>query len=187
MTRPLVWGTLIGGLVLFLWGALYHAALPFYTGSIQPFTNEDAVAQALAGAAPRAGTYALPHMPANATGEQRRAAEERAQRGPQVLAFVRPGPLGSMGTYLGRQLAIDLAVGLVATMILLLARPAGYGTRVLLLVVVGLAVWLATGAPHWNWYSSGAAYAMAELGEHLGGWALAGLVLARVAAPREAR
>jgi hypothetical protein len=187
MTKPLALGTLLGGLALFLWGALYHAALPFYTSSMQSFTNEDAVAQAVLAGAPRAGTYAVPHMPANATGEQRQAVEERAQRGPLVLAFVRPGPFGSMGTYLGRQLAIDLAVGLVATLILLLARPAGYGARVLLLVVVGLAVWLATGAPHWNWYASGAAYAMAELGEHLGGWALAGLVLARVAAQREPR
>lgn len=186
MTKPLALGTLLGGLVLFLWGAIYHVALPFYTGSMQSFTNEEAVAQALAAGAPRPGTYALPHMPAGASDEQRRSVEQRSQRGPLVLAFVRPHGFGSMGPYLARQLAIDVAVALVATLIVLIARPQGFRNRVLLLVLVGLAIWLATSASQWNWYSSGAAFAMAELAEDLVGLTLVGLVVARVAAPRAA-
>jgi hypothetical protein len=71
-------------------------------------------------------------------------------------------------------------VGLIATLILLHAKPLSYGGRVLLLAMVGLAIWLSTSAPGWNWYSSGAAWALSELGEQVGGWTLAGLVLAKV-------
>lgn len=123
MTKRLVLGTLAGGLALFLWGAIYHMALPFYNAALLPFTNEDAVASAVAAGAPRPGTYALPNVPPNATAEQRRqsmsAVEEKAQRGPMVVAFVRPGPLGSFGRLLGVQLVTDLLLGLIATLILL--------------------------------------------------------------------
>jgi hypothetical protein len=184
MTKPLALGTLLGGLALFLWGAIYHMALPFYNAAMLPFANEDTVAQAVVAGAPQPGTYVLPNLPAGATDEQRKqgmsAIEEKAQRGPMVLAFVRPGPLGSFGTLLGVQLVLDLSLGLMATLILLNARPQSFGGRVLLLAGVGLAIWLSTSAPEWNWYSSGAAWALANLGEQVGGWALAGLVLAKV-------
>src|SRR5262245_55366176 len=184
MTKPLALGTFLGGLVLFLWGAIYHMALPFYNAAMLPFGNEDAVTQAVVAGAPKPGTYVLPNVPATATAEQRKegmsAVEEKAQRGPMVLAFVRPGPLGSFGTLLGVQLLIDLGCGLMATLILLNAKPLGFGGRVLLLAFVGLAIWLSTSAPEWNWYSTGAAWALANLGEQVGGWVLAGLVLAKV-------
>jgi hypothetical protein len=184
MTKPLAMGTLLGGLALFAWGALYHVALPFYNASMQSFAGEDAVTQAVVAGATKPGTYMIPNVPANATPEQRKqqmsAVEEKAQRGPMVLAFVRPGPLGSFGTLLGIQLVIDLSVALMATVILLNAKPVAFGSRVLLMMGVAVAVWLSTSAPYWNWYASGAAWALAELGEELGGWTVMGLVLAKV-------
>lgn len=184
MTKRLALGTLAGGLTFFFWGAIYHTALPFYNAALRPFTNEDAVAQAIVAGAPQSGTYGLPNVPPGTTAEQRHeamsAAEEKGMRGPMVVAFVRPGPLGSFGARLGTQLVIDLTLGLLATVLLLYAKPASLGGRVLLMAAIGLAIWLSTSAPHWNWYFSGAAWALAELGEQMGAWILAGLALAKI-------
>jgi hypothetical protein len=74
----------------------------------------------------------------------------------------------------------DLTLGLLATLLLLYATPTAFAGRALLLAAVGLAVRLASSVPHWNWYSAGVAWTMAELGEHVVGWTLVGVALARV-------
>jgi hypothetical protein len=39
MMKPLALGTILGGVVLFIWGGLYHAALPFGRMAFERFTG----------------------------------------------------------------------------------------------------------------------------------------------------
>ena len=60
--RMLVAGV-IGGIVLFLWGAIAHMALPIGEMGMKVATNQDAALAAVsASATPGAGVYMLPGM-----------------------------------------------------------------------------------------------------------------------------
>ena len=181
MTKPLTLGTLLGGVILFAWGAVYHAVLPFANQAFLGFTNEETVTQAIVANAPRSGVYFLPYIPQDKGDAAMKAAEEKMTRGPFVLASVRVGPMSSMGALLGTQFVLDLLTAFFLTLLLLHARPKSYGGRVAFLVGVALGGWLAISAPSWNWYSFSGGYVVAELGDVGIGFALAGLALAKIA------
>src|SRR5712692_3296990 len=123
-------GTVLGGIILFAWGAVSWMALPWREGTILPFTNEAALTQAIAANAPRSGIYLLPSPhPQDKAADA--AAKEQMMKGPMVFASVRLGPMGSMAGFMAIQFAIQLASALLATVLLLHARPLAYGGRVL--------------------------------------------------------
>lgn len=173
-------GTVLGGIILFAWGAISWMALPWRESTILPFTNESGLAQVIVAGAPRSGMYMLPsaHRGDNAA---QAAAQEQMMKGPMVFASVRLGPMGSMGGLMATQVAIQLASALLATILLLHARPMAYGGRVLFVVGIALAVGVAGHLPEWNWWSFSAGYTMLDIADLVIGWGLAGLVIAKVA------
>jgi len=169
-------GTLLGGLVMFAWGAASHMVIPYGTLVFLRFSDEDTVARAISANAPRSGVYFLPYMPeGDPAGMQ--AAQEKLARGPFVFAAVRAGAMGETRGYFIGQLVIDLLAGLLTTVLLLQARPATATARALFMGVVGLAAWVAASLPAWNWYAFSLAFTLASLLDLVVGFALAGLVI----------
>jgi hypothetical protein len=185
MAKKLLLGALIGGVILFVWGAVSHMLLPIATMGLHSFTNEETVKQAVIANAPRSGVYFLPYMQQEGlTEEQQNAAFERAMQGPVLFVAVRLGRASSFGTLLIIQFLIDIFTALLLTALLLNARPMGYAQRVLFVVVVALVVGISALLPDWNWYNFGLAYTAGEFFGLLIGFALAGLVLAKIANPQ---
>ena len=175
MAKALVLGTLLGGFVLFVWGAAYHMILPYGRLVFLRFSDEDAVARVVAANAPRSGVYFLPYVPeGDPAGEQ--AAQEKLARGPFVFAAVRIGAFGEASSYFIGQVVIDLLAGLMATLLLLHARPATASGRALFLAGVGLTAWVAS-LPAWNWYAFSTAFTLADLPDLVVGFGLAGFVI----------
>lgn len=169
-------GTLLGGLVMFAWGAASHMLIPYGTLVFLRFSDEDTVARAIAANAPRSGVYFLPYMSeGDPAGMQ--AAQEKLARGPFVFAAVRVGAMGEARGYFIGQIVIDLFAGLLATLLLLQARPDTAAARALFMAIVGLAAWVADSLPAWNWYAFSLAFTLASLLDLVVGFALAGLVI----------
>jgi hypothetical protein len=96
-----------------------------------------------------------------------------------VIFHPRPGTVPGV-----RQLLTELGADIVAASIagfLLLHVPAslGYARRALAVASIGLLMWLDIDVSHWNWYAYPPSYTLAQLADHVVGWLLAGLVLAR--------
>ena len=72
---------------------------------------------------------------------------------------------------------------LLAAILLSQVSAAGYGQRVLLVALMGLLPGLQAELPNWNWYGFPASYTMAQLTVHLVGFAIGGLILAKVVKP----
>ncbi len=53
-----------------------------------------------------------------------------------------------------------------------------FGSRVLFVTLIGLVPFLALSASYWNWYGFPTGFTFAELVDQVGGFGLAGLVLA---------
>jgi hypothetical protein len=79
--KTIVWGTLVGGIVLFAWGAISWTALPWRNTVFQHFSNEEAITQALMAGAKEPGMYTVPGMLEGGTPEQQKAMQEKIAKG----------------------------------------------------------------------------------------------------------
>ena len=68
MAKLLALGSLLGGIVLFVWSAIAWIVIPWPGEPLRSFTNEDAVVQAVTANAPRSGNYLLPNEPKRTAG-----------------------------------------------------------------------------------------------------------------------
>src|ERR1041385_6635 len=186
-TGKRVLAAILGGLAMFIWGAVSHMALPLYNGSLQKFTDQDAVLQVISANAQKSGTYFLPNIPdlaATASNEEKEAAEkammEKSEHGPSMFAFVRVGELGSWTPLLIVEYVSNALAVLVLAWLLLKTGVTKFGDRVTAAVCVGVLVILSETVSQANWYSAGMGFTIAETVDQVVGWFAAGLVMAKI-------
>ncbi len=191
MMKSLALGGVLGGLVLFVWGAISWMALPWHTMTFEKFKDESSVAQAISANAGHSGIYLLPnpHKQDSSLSEaQRKAAEEdgmkRMMEGPFMFASVSPHGSGSMSTMMGIGLATQILAALMATWLVLQTSGLTCWGRVGFLVMLGLTAGVITNLQHWNWWNFSTAYTAVCFGDLLIGWFLAGLVIAKIVPAR---
>ena len=147
----------IGGIVLFLWSAVAHMALPIGEMGIKVSANQDAALTALQAAGDKgAGVYMIPGMTpeqwADVPAREAFIAKYKDSPGAFVVYDPTPNPvISSMGPNLGVQFAIDVLIGLLAAWVLA-AGAASFGARVAMGAAMGVIAWLSISVPYWNWY-----------------------------------
>ncbi len=190
MLRALVLGTILGGLVAFVWSSVSWELLGWHEKTLVSFQNDEEVSAVIDSHAPKDGTYILPGMPPTegVTAEQQKAAKaalmEKMQRGPIMVAAVRRGGFGSYGRGLMIQVLSLMAASFLLTWLLLQTSGLSYGRRVAFLAITGLAASVIVDLPNWNWWGFSGTYTAVNLVDFTITWLLAGLVIAKVAKPR---
>ncbi len=186
-TTKLVLAATLGGVAMFVWGAISHMVIPLYDGALQKFASEDAVRQAIVANAATSGTYFLPNFPSlppEASAEEKRAAREAAEAhmesGPHVFAFIRVGPFGSFVAHLFGELLADIAAVLLMSWLFLKLGIASMRNRMTAVVALGFTIILSETMSQWIWYSAGFAFTLAETIDQVVGWLAAGFVIAKV-------
>jgi hypothetical protein len=187
--KKVILGGVLAGVVLFLWGGFSHAVLPLGEVGVKslPTDKEAAVLEALSGAVSERAVYFYPGIDMKAaTPEQQEAWSQKYAAGPGgIIVFdPHPGEHGASGMGGGTQLATEaltniLAALLAAWILSHLAPGLSFGKRALLAASLGLLITLDVDASYWNWYGFPTNYLFAQLADHVAGWSLAGLVLAR--------
>lgn len=182
----------LGGLTLFIWGALCRSIIPFYNNALHKFTDQDAVTQAIVANTPRSGTYLLPNYPnypEGATDEEKKALDEKMNQqieaGPFVFAHIRVGSSTGFGTHLALELLTNILAVLFVTLIIINLPATSLGGRVLLSISIALVMVLDRSASTWNWYSAGADFFFAEFFDAIIGWGLVGAVIGAILRPGE--
>lgn len=185
--HKLLLSAVLGGLAMFLWGAISHMVLPIYNSTLQSFTNEDAVTQSILANAPSSGTYFLPNIPSLPPGASeaekeaaQRAMEARAEKGPQMFAFIRVGEFGSFGGKLLGELVADIIGVLILGWLFLRMGVTTMTNRLITATAVGFIIIFSGTMSHWIWYNSGFGYTLAETIDQVVGWFVAGLVVAKI-------
>ena len=159
------------GLVLFVWGFISWAVLPWHNMVANKFANEAAISQALKDNSPQRGVYYLPFS--------------EKDHGPnQVGAFVNVLPQGTEMS-MGKQMAIGFITQVIAAFLVLglLSMTSGltYRGKVGFFSLVGLIIGFVSHAPYWNWFGFPTPYIVVTILDILVGWALAGLAIAKFA------
>ncbi len=189
--KKIIIGGLLGGLVFYIWQSFSWMMLPWHMPKNIP--DPDPVFHMLQERITEPGVYHFPGWPdeldnKNLTKEQRQKIwsdlESKFQQGPRMMQMIYDpsgGPYMNPGQFiLGG--VINIILGLIVAYLLSLAslQLPGYGQRVLFVALVGLFASIAGPVTNWNWWLYPAGFIFAVAVDMLIGWALAGLVIARI-------
>lgn len=159
-TKYLLLAALLGGLTIFIWGALSHTALEL-SGGMYPLKDGTAVIDAIRSQAPNNGVY-------------------YDSRGLLAVVSLRPDMADKsqhMGANLGIEFATNCAEALLLAFLLARSRAKGVFERAQLTGLMGLAAFIGLEISYWNWYGFSPRFVMQGLVDIVVGWYLAGLVL----------
>ena len=181
---------ILGGLVVFIWSAIAHMALPIGEMGLKSIPqNEGPVLEALKSNIQEPGLYFMPgmEMGKKPTDAEQSAWQAKYEAGPTALVVYHPtGEKAMSPGQLLRQLLFDVLGGLIAAFIVSMT-VASFGMRTILVTLMGVFAWLTVSVPHWNWYRFPAAFTLGEGLDGVIGYLLGGLVIAWLAQRAEKR
>jgi hypothetical protein len=179
--RVLVAG-IIGGILMFIWGAIAHMALGLGNAGLRAPAHEDTVLSSLhAGLGTEPGVYILPWLGPEHMSDPAavKAYGDKAQAAPYAWVVYLPqgDDMTRMTPQLLRQWASD-TLGALALAFLMGLAALSFRQRMSVAVVATLFAWLSVLAPYWNWYRFPTSLVEAALVEQLVGWLIAGAAMA---------
>lgn len=191
MTKKIVIGGVLAGLVMFIWSAIAHELLPIGDMGVKTITNEDAVIAAMKANIKEDGFYFIPgegmtHASSLPKEEQKAAMEawqKKFEAGPRAILVYHPaGEKLMMPRYFIVEFLADVVVGLIAALALGLASATlrSFAGRVGFVTLLGLLGFAAIEVSYWNWYGFPADYELGQFLDQIVGMFFAGTVLALV-------
>ena len=179
MLKALLIGGIGGGLLAFAFGAFCWMASPWMDHDLRKFADEGAVASAIQANVQGDGMYYLPHW----LDQPPEAMQTKMRQGPLVFASVRMRGDAQMGRQYAGGLLIQIVTAVLVSWMVLRAGIPSYAGRVAFVLVFALAASVVGILPAWNWWGFSDRYTLILVGEMLGSWLLAGLVIAWAAKP----
>ena len=173
---------IIGGLVMFVWGAVAHMMLPIGEMGMKVPTEQATTIAALGSSTQGTGVYMYPSPPKEDWQDEAKmkAFAESAKGQPYAFVIYQPGgnPVNeSMTPALIKQFGSDTLAAVIVAWVLSLGAF-GFGKRVLIATGLGLFAWLAISVPYWNWYQFPLDFTISGLLELVIGWTLSGCAMA---------
>lgn len=185
MIRIIV-AAIVGGIVMFGWGAFSHMVLPFAEAGIKSVPNEAAVTSALETNMKESGFYFVPGMANlhNPTEQDQAEWTAKYEKGPNAIIVYHPiGRQAFSPALFGRELASNMIAALFVALILSWST-ASYVKRVGIAALVGAAGWASISLSQWNWYRFPMDVTLAEGFDQIVGWLVTGIVMALIVKPR---
>lgn len=178
--KKMLIATLLGALVMFVWGSFSHLTL-FIGAGFKPLPNEDHVMDVLKSNIPEQGLYFFPGIDfGKSTKEQEAIFEAKFRSGPVGLLVYRP--VGNSPFEVSK-LIIQLISNLLSVFIAALIvsfLTAGYWFRVMIVSLLGILACSAVSCIYWNWYEFPTSFFMVQILDMVAGFFLAGLIVCRI-------
>jgi hypothetical protein len=184
MVRVLL-GGIVGGIVIFVWSAVAHMALPLGEMGVRQIKREPAVIGSFQLAITEPGFYYFPGLEHGkaATEVERKAWTEKVEQGPTGILVIHPEGFGAGSTkQMGLEFATNVIAALLAALILSQVHG-GYVSRVIVVTLLGLFGVMSLLASYVIWYGFPLDYILGETITEVVGCFLAGLVLAAIVKP----
>jgi hypothetical protein len=178
---------LIGGFILFVWGAVAWTVLPFQKAYMFRFDNEKEVKNAIADNAKCDGIYMVPApAPAGSSQEDQASANQRISSGPfsMVAVSVNGQNPSNVGRAIATLIVKIIEVCLVAWLIFFVGGL-DFNRLIRFVTMVGIVIALSVGIPLWIWFSFPAGFIIGMMSEIVVGWFIVSLALARILHPKD--
>jgi hypothetical protein len=193
MAKRVILAGILGGIVLFLWGGLYHEALPFGEIGLKELPNEQAIVGAMKPNLPEPGMYLFPTtgLPPDSTHAQRAAKmdefNKKAASGPQGVLIYHPIGTSLSGTMLITECCTNIIQALLVAFVLGQVGVKRFSSRLGLAFVIGLLASITTNISLWNWYGFPSNWVLNQIVFLIIGYFLVAIVAAAIvkgAAPK---
>lgn len=171
---------LIGGFILFIWGAAAWTILPFQKNQFKTFSDEKSIRFNIKDNAPAAGLYTIPSMNYSSEDDIAEAKKQMAE-GPYVFAAVVPqGVNPSMSGNALSSLIIKIVAACLVAWLLFQTRLE-YNKSVSFVTVIGFIIGFSATMPYVIWFGFPGMFAISGIIESVFGWFFAGLAMAKIA------
>jgi hypothetical protein len=187
MGKRIVLGGLAGAVLVFIVSGLLHSTTQLGEVGIRSLPNEDLVLMAMRTAMTEPGIYFFPAPNLSPMSKEEKQAEQtrylaKFKQGPTGILVYKPG---GEDIVFSKLLVNQFLIGLVGALIIawilgMTASATTYGTRVMIIILIGLFAEIYINMPYWNWYGFPMNYTIGHL---LGGvlsWAVAALAMATI-------
>ncbi len=186
MVKKILIGGVVAGILVFIWGAVSHTVLPLGHVGLKDLPAEDVVLTSLKKSITEPGLYTFPGMDRDKSGdvssEEMAAAKVKYEAGPTGMLLYQPQGRAGMTMQLVIEFITNVLGGLIAALLVSLTA-AGFGARVLCVMLMGLFGWLAIDVSYWNWYRFPLDFTGAAAAEQVIGWLIAGVAIAAIVKP----
>ena len=179
MCKKVIIGALLGGVVLLLWQSAVHMVLGVYDDAFVKLKDPAAVEAVLKDNFEGSGMIVIP-LPIPGDSDAEAKAMEKITTGFSMSGAVNRDGRHGFGAMLGVQFAVNVLASALLMFVLLAANTPTLGSRLALVLCFAVFAVLTELIPNWNWGGSSLAYIGRQIGEQIVGWALVGLVLAKV-------
>ena len=179
MCKKVIIGALLGGVVLLLWQSAVHMVLGVYDDAFVKLKDPAAVEAVLKDNFEGSGMIVIP-LPIPGDSDAEAKAMEKITTGFSMSGAVNRDGRHGFGAMLGVQFAVNVIASALLMFVLLAANPPTLGSRIALVLCFAMFAVLTELIPNWNWGGASLAYIGRQIGEQIVGWALVGLVLAKV-------
>ena len=184
MCKKVIIGALLGGVVLLLWQFAVRELLGIYDDAFVKLEDPAAVEAVLRENLPEenltgSGMIKIPHPEPGDTDAEAKAME-KLTTGFSLFGAVNLAGRHGFGAMLGVQFAVNVLASALLMFVLLAANPPTLGSRLALVLCFAVFAVLTELIPSWNWWGTSLTYIGRQIGEQIVGWALVGLVLAKV-------
>lgn len=190
MTKKVLLGALVGGIVVFIVGALLHTVLGLGEVGVKALPQEETVLSAMRSAIHEPGFYYFPapNMTPGRSKQQMQsdnaAYAAKFQQGPSgILVYSTGSGVGlNYGKLLGGEFAIDVVSAFFLACILAMGAGgvSSYWKRVFAVTLAGLFATVFLGLEYWNWYNFPTNYTCAYILNGVLDWYFAGLAMAAI-------
>jgi hypothetical protein len=186
-------GSLLGGFILFLWGAISWMVLDWHSQVLNGFEDEKKIAQALQVNVDKAGVYVLPMLemslePAEKQSEVQQLQMAAREKGPVAVATIMPdGASNDMVKPLVISLATQVIAAFLVTALLLINSPPSFMGRLTMVMLFATGASVITYIPLYNWFYFPLDFTLLAVADIVIGWLLAGIAISWVTQPRYPR
>jgi hypothetical protein len=179
MTRRIVPAGVLGGIAMFLWASLAHMVLPLGRTGVREIPDDGALLNTMHSAlGESSGFYVFPGL--GPSGSMQQYEQKLAANPSGLLIYHPPGGRGMTAPQLVTEFLTELIEALLLAWLMAQIRLESVGSRLGFAAVVAVVAAITTNIPYWNWYGFPLAYTLAYMGIEIGGFLVAGLVVARM-------
>jgi hypothetical protein len=169
---------LLGAIAMFVWTSIAHVATPLGQAGFSQIPNEAAVLSAMQTNIAKPGLYFFPWVDMKAPGAMQRQAEVMKTNPWGFVIYHPPGASTDMAPLMVEEFAKELAMSLIAALLLSMAAVATFMGRVGFVTLIGVIGALTTNGSYWVWYGFPTSYTLAYMFVDLMSMVVAGAAIA---------
>lgn len=186
MAKRVLLAGILGGILMFLWGGLWHDQLPTAFAGLRSLPAEQAVVSVLKANVTEPGMYLFPGfgVPDDAPFAQKKAAMQNLEKnppgGPQGVLIYDPVGTGLSAKMLATEATTNIVQALLVAFLLAQVALRRFSSRLGFAFVVGLLASITTNISLWNFYRFPTNWIESQIAFLIIGYFLVGIVVAAI-------